>query len=334
MPVLRRFVHGHHPRVLLLAVSDRLIGTGITVGVVAVAAAAVHVYAGIRAQDRASAFHLRRATRYVALIVLLVALAGIWHVFAGRIGVVVGLFAAGLGLALQEVVASLFGWGSILAGRIFRVGDRIAMGGVEGDVIDLTPLRTMMLEMGQPPTLGSNTVDDVSTPSWVRGRQYTGRIVAIANNAVFAGPVYNYSAAFEFIWDELTMPVSYRSDWREAERIMLEEVESVSSSSEAQEAMDAMTKRYPVPRTEIEPKVFVRATDNWMELAARFVVPVRTTRTVKSELAKRIRDRFDEAGIEISSTTNEQFVRFPAGFPADADDSAGAHVAAEDARPA
>jgi hypothetical protein len=53
----------------------------------------------------------------------------------------------------------------------------------------------------------------------------------------------------------------------------------------------------PVPRTEIEPGVFLRATDDWMDLSARFVVPVRTARSLKDELTRRIRGRLDDAGI-------------------------------------
>ncbi len=239
---------------------------------------------------------------------LAVAVAGIWRVFHGRIALVVGLGAAGLGFALQQVIGAFFGWISVVSGRVFHVGDRVSLGGVEGDVIDLTPLRTTILEMGSPVELGS---EGEAAPAWVRGRQYTGRIVAVPNYLVLTEPVYNYSAVFEFIWEELTLPVSYRSDWREAERILLEEVTDVSDSAEARRAMDEMARRYPVPVSEVEPSVFVRATDNWWEMSARFVVPVRTARTVKSELTKRVRERFEQAGVEISSTTSEQFVRFP-----------------------
>jgi small-conductance mechanosensitive channel len=44
-------------------------------------------------------------------------------------------------------------------------------------------------------------------------------------------------------------------------------------------------------------------TDNWMELSARFVVGVQESRRVQDEMARRIRDRLDEAGIPISSET-------------------------------
>ena len=297
-----------HDVAVLLADTSQLVSTAIAVAAAVGVVVAVTLLVTAREQDVATRYHLRRATRWVVVILLVIALAVIWRPFGGRIGVVVGLFAAGLGLALQQVVSSLFGWINILSGRIFRVGDRISMGGVEGDVIDLTPLRTKVLEMG------SSLSEE---PSWVGGRQYTGRIVSISNNATFEAPVYNYSAIFEFIWEELTLPVPYRADWREAERILLEEVQEISSSADAERAMEVMTSRYPVPRTEVEPRVFVRATDNWMELAARFVVPVRTARRVKSDLTRRVMERFDEAGIEIASATTDVTVFTPEKQKAD-----------------
>ena len=69
--------------------------------------------------------------------------------------------------------------------------------------------------------------------------------------------------------------------------------------------MHEMQQRYPVPHSELEPRVYVRATDNYMELSARFVVPVRTSRTAVNDLTRRIRERLDEAGIPISSSTME-----------------------------
>jgi small-conductance mechanosensitive channel len=295
---------------MLLAIT-RWDWTGIVVGGAVVLVAAVEVLVVRRIDDRPARFGIKRTIRFGTGFVLLVALAGIWHVFGGHIGLVVGLGAAGLGYALQNVIGAVFGWLGILVSGIYRIGDRISLAGVEGDVIDLTPLRTVILEMGSPLELGVN----VPTTTWVRGRQYTGRVVGVPNYRVLTDPVYNYSGAFEYIWEELTIPVSYRSDWREAERILLEEVERASDSEGARHAMAEMMRRYPVPQHEIEPNVFVRATDNWWEISGRFVVPIRTVRTTKSELTKRVRERFDAAGIEIASGTMEQFVRFPEGVP-------------------
>jgi small-conductance mechanosensitive channel len=101
------------------------------------------------------------------------------------------------------------------------------------------------------------------------------------------------------------MPIAYRSDWHEAEQIIKEEAERASASLGAKGAINAMERRYPIPHAEVEPRVFVRATDNWMELSARFVVPVREARTAKDAMMRRIRERLDDAGIEIGTETSE-----------------------------
>lgn len=277
------------------SVGGRLV-TSAAVVLVAIGIAAVlgRVLAG-RAEDAYGRYYSRKVARYIVFVVLMVVLAVLWQAFAGRLGVVLGLATAGVAFAMQEVIGALAGWFNIVVGRIFRVGDRIQMGGVRGDVIDVTPLRTKVLEIGSP------SDDD----SWVKGRQYTGRIVAISNKATFTEPVYNYSAVFDFIWEELTLPVAHSGAWSEAEAILTEEVRRASASEGAKAAIEQMTRSYPVPRTEVEPRVFARATDDYLELAARFVVPVRTARSVKDELTRRVLERFADAGIEVASTTSD-----------------------------
>jgi small-conductance mechanosensitive channel len=229
-----------------------------------------------------------------------------WRAFAGQAGVVLGLMAAGVAFAMQEVIGALAGWFNILSGRIFRVGDRIDMGGVRGDVIDITPLRTKILEMG---TASSAAAAGSAEPGdWVKGRQYTGRIVSVSNKKTFTEPVFNYSSVFEYIWEEITFPIPYRGDWRQAEVIVDEEIRS-THTNEAEQAMQHMTERYPVPRAEVEPRVFVRATDNWMEVSGRFLVPVRTSRAVKDEVTRRVMERFETLGITIASQTVDATLR-------------------------
>jgi small-conductance mechanosensitive channel len=177
-----------------------------------VAIAQLVTLVGARGSDRATRYHIRRVAHFAALLVAVIAALIVWNAFSGRAGVVVGLFAAGIAFAMQEVIGALFGWVNILSGRIYRVGDRVELAGVQGDVLDITPLRTKILEMGQPPTLVPG--DSLDGASWVRGRQSTGRIVAISNKATFTDPVFNYSALLPYIWEEITLPISYRSDWR------------------------------------------------------------------------------------------------------------------------
>jgi small-conductance mechanosensitive channel len=287
----------------LLVDNESVAGRLVTTAAVLVLAVAVAMLlaplAARRAGDPLTRYHIRKATRAVVAIVGVVVLAVLWRPFAGQIGVVLGFAAAGIAFAMQEVIGALAGWVNIVSGRVFGVGDRIKMGGAHGDVIDITPLRTKILEIGTPGTVDGPVQDG----SWVRGRQYTGRIVAVSNKATFTEPVFNYSAAFEYLWEELSLPVPHDHDWPRAEQIMLEEARRVSRSDGAQEAMRQMTRRYPVPITEVQPRVFVRATDNWIELTARFVVPLRTARSVKDQLTRRVLARLEEAGIPVASQT-------------------------------
>jgi hypothetical protein len=107
------------------------------------------------------------------------------------------------------------------------------------------------------------------------------------------------------------MPIAYRSDWKTAERLMREEAEQISSGEGPQRALEEMTRRYPLRRGDVEPRVFARVTDNWIELSARYVVQVDDARVVKDELTRRLLDRFAEAGVELSSATIDVTVRRP-----------------------
>lgn len=288
------------------SVAGRLVTTVAIVAGAALLAAGLGRLLARGETDPYARYYKRKITRYVFAFIAVIAVGVTWRAFAGQAGVVLGLMAAGVAFAMQEVIGALAGWFNILSGRIFRVGDRIDMGGVRGDVIDITPLRTKILEMGTAPTTDAG--GGARSGDWVKGRQYTGRIVSVSNKKTFTEPVFNYSAVFDFIWEEITFPIPYDDDWRRAEEIVRKAVES-THTEEADEAMRHMQQRYPVPRAEIEPRVFVRATDNWMEISGRFIVPVRTSRAVKDELTRNVMAALDESGIGIASETVDATVR-------------------------
>lgn len=250
---------------------------------------------GRKSTDPFSRYYLRRVAHFLTGAVAVVALAMVWRPFSGRIGLVLGLVAAGFAFAMQEVIGAWAGWLANLTGRVYRIGDRIDIGGVRGDVVDITPLRTKLLEIGEA------TPDNVG---WVRGRQPTGRLVSVSNKKTFTESVFNYSAELDFIWEELTLSVGYDSDWERA-RVIMEEEAATASAETAPRALSAFRKRYPLRRADATARVFTRATDNYLELAARFPVSVRIARPVKDELTRRVLERFRGEGIPIASTSQD-----------------------------
>lgn len=66
-----------------------------------------------------------------------------------------------------------------------------------------------------------------------------------------------------------------------------------------------MEQLYHVTRLDFEPRVFMRLTDNWLELAVRFVVDTHGSRSVKDAISREVIAGFDEAKIGIASATYE-----------------------------
>jgi small-conductance mechanosensitive channel len=67
----------------------------------------------------------------------------------GNITVALGVAGAGIAFALQEVISSIAGWIAIMFGNFYRTGDRVQLGGIKGEVIDIGIIRTTVMEIGQ-----------------------------------------------------------------------------------------------------------------------------------------------------------------------------------------
>lgn len=252
--------------------------------------------------DVRARFWTRQGVQLVTTFLLVVLLVSVWFDDPERLATPAGLMTAGLAVALQRVILAVAGYFVILSGRIFNVGDRIAMAGVRGDVIALGYTRTTIMEMGDPPP-----VKDDDPPVWVAARQYTGRIVTVTNDKIFDEPVYNYTRDFPFIWEEMRLPIRYPDDWKRAEEILLEAVRrhSTPPAEISTRALATMRRRYGVELSDLEPRVFVRLTDNWLELAARFIVPEHGIRDVKDRISRELLEGLDAAGIGVASATFE-----------------------------
>ncbi|MEO7493420.1 MAG: mechanosensitive ion channel domain-containing protein [Massilia sp.] len=264
----------------------------------------------LRRTDRASVqtkFWSRQAVSLLAALVVVAGLLSIWFNDPARMATAFGLITAGLAFALQQVITSIAGYFVILRGATFTVGDRISMGGVRGDVIQLGFIQTTIMEMGQPPT-----VQTAEPAMWVKSRQFTGRIVTVSNSKIFAEPVFNYTQEFPYIWEEMVIPITYKADREKVESILLEAARkhAVDPHLLEQAAKDAMEDRFGLKTADLEPRVYFRITDNWLELTVRFVVPTHGIRSVKDLISRDLVSAFDQAGIGIASATYD-IVGFP-----------------------
>ena len=249
-------------------------------------------------------FWTRQGIGLLIAILLVVGILSIWFDDPTRLTTALGLVSAGLAFALQKVVTSIAGYFVILRGKTFSVGDRIMMGGVRGDVIALGFTQTTIMEMGEPATGESK-----DPGGWVKSRQFTGRIVTVANSLIFDDPVYNYTREFPFIWEEMTLNFSFSADYEQAEQILLAAVrkhtEELGKSSTR--SIHKLEEKYYVDlEKDLEPKVFYHLGDKKIEMTARFIVSDTDGREVKDVISRTLLKEFRQAGIELDSYTSEK----------------------------
>ena len=248
-------------------------------------------------------FWTRQGTGLAVLLLGALSVVSIWFDDPARLATAMGFVAAGLAFSMQRTITAFVGYLVIMRGQTFTVGDRIKMGGVRGDVIALGFLQTRILEMGQP----ADVQQQEDPGMWVRARQFTGRLVTVTNDKIFDEPVFNYSREFSFIWEEMSIPIPYRTDRERAEAILVcAAVDANARFAEPGAAeRTALQRQYGIVLDDTTPRVFWRLTDNWLELTVRFLVPEHGIRPIKDAMARRILAEFDNAGIRIASATLE-----------------------------
>ena len=140
---------------------------------------------------------------------------------------------------------------------------------------------------------------------WVRSRQYTGRIVTVSNARIFDEPVYNYTREFPFLWEELQVPIPYDADHARAERILVDVAQrhSVRLEELSADALEEMKRRYFMKSADVKPRVYMRLTDNWVELTVRFVAQDHGVRELKDAMSREVLSGLQTARIPIASAT-------------------------------
>jgi small-conductance mechanosensitive channel len=222
----------------------------------------------------------RKAVVYAATAIALIVLPLIWlEYLTVNWSMILSVTAAGLVIALSDAILSVAAWLFILVRRPYSVGDRIKIGKVTGDVIDIRLFQTTLLEVGE----------------WVSGEQSTFRLAHCPNNVLFREPIWNYTSGFPFIWDELDVTVTFESDWDKARQIMIDR--ATKGAGEIQQrvesALKQLTKKYPIKYPTLTPMVYVRIVDYGVKLTLRYLTDARRRRTTCDELSRGILQDFD-----------------------------------------
>jgi small-conductance mechanosensitive channel len=243
-----------------------------------------------RIDDATVWYQARKVASYTAAVLTIVGLLWIWVGALRQLGTFLGLLSAGVAIALSDLLKNIAGWLYILVRRPFRVDDRIEVGNVRGDVIDIRVFRTTLLEIG----------------NWVDADQSTGRIVHIPNGKVLTEEVYNATEGFGYVWHEIPVVITFESDWRRAEELVLEALLAVGggTSEEAAIRIRRASRAYKIRYTHLTPTVYLTVRQSGVLLTGRLLVDTRRRRTVEQQIWRHLLEAFEaEPAIELAYPT-------------------------------
>ena len=233
-----------------------------------------------RVKDLARFYHWRRFIVYTYSVLALVLIGRVWIKGIDSIATFLGLASAGLAIAMHDTIANLAGWLFIIWRKPFTTGDRIQIGEIAGDVIDVRLFEFSVIEIA----------------NWVHADQSTGRIVHIPNSKILRESLANYETGFKYIWHEIPVLITFESDWEKAKAILdgiaRDKAEPLSEGAQKQIQRAAM--KYLIYFTKLTPIVYTTVKDCGVLLTIRYIVKPRQRRNSEQQIWETILRAFAE----------------------------------------
>jgi len=259
----------------------RFILVGIVVIIAWMLVTLLNRLAGKSARDERRYALLKSAGYVVWLVTMVIAFTSLVP-DVGAFAISAGLIGFGITLALQKPILCFAGWIWVNTRHLYRIGDRVRIGEVRGDVVDIGILTTTLWEFGS---------------EWIGADQPSGRMISIPNSAVLEQPIYNYTRDFPYVWDEVTVAVAPEADWK----VAIEILENVADEIIGNEAMAQLISQYETElaktplRYELSktPTVHAVVGESWIDFSVRYLVNVRQMRTIKTRFYQRVLEEFE-----------------------------------------
>lgn len=247
-----------------------------------------------RAGDVKVYYTWRRAVLYTYTILLILLIGPIWIRGITSLTTFLGLASAGIAVAMHDTIANLAGWFFIIWRKPFKVGDRIEIGGIAGDVIDIRIFQFSIIEIG----------------NWVDADQSTGRIVHVPNSRVLREPLANSHIGFEYIWHEIPILITFESNWERAKQLLVgiasDYIERLSDG--AQDQIRRAAKKYLIFYGALTPIVYTSVKDSGVLLTIRYLVDPRQRRSTEQNIWEAVLNAFSkEKNIDFAYPTTRLY---------------------------
>jgi small-conductance mechanosensitive channel len=192
----------------------------------------------------------------------------------GRVSFALGVAGAGLVVSLQDVITSFAGWVAIGYLNLYKPGDRIQIGETRGDVIDISFMRTEIVETG----------------NWVSNDLYNGRVARIPNSAALKGPTFNYSQGFRFVWDEIKVPLTTESNHLLAREMLLRIADEAVAGylEEAETSWGEVSYNFRIANISLAPTATLIVNGGSLEFTVSYIVDYTNRTAMQDRLFSKI----------------------------------------------
>jgi hypothetical protein len=187
-----------------------------------------------------------------------------------------GLLTAGLAVAMQSVLVSVVGYFFLIGKYGIRVGDRIQIGTVVGEVIDIGLVRMHLMELNQQGPLGP-----------------TGRVVAFANLIVFqaSGGLFKQIPGVNLAWHETTVSLPKVDDYAILKDKMLSGINAVLgdySDEITRQTKEIERTTASTSITDNAPQVQMHLANGHMEALIRYPVHLKHAAEIDERVAEAV----------------------------------------------
>jgi small-conductance mechanosensitive channel len=229
-------------------------------------------------QDFQRRHQLLQLRRLAVIVIILLVLLFDFANELGALATVMGLAAAGIALALQNVILSVAGY-FYLSGRFgIRGGDRVQISGINGDVLEVGLFKLTMMELTEDKT----------------ARQPTGRVVVFPNSVVFQanGNFFKQAPGASFTWKEVRLTLAPECDYRLAEKQLVDVVNDVYARyrDAVQRESRALETTLNVPLETPKPQSHMNLSDTGLEMVIRYPVQTMAAAQTVDEISRRLVD--------------------------------------------
>jgi small-conductance mechanosensitive channel len=196
----------------------------------------------------------------------------------GSAATVVGFAAAGIAVALQNVILSIAGYFFLIGRFGIKAGDRVQIGGVTGDVIDIGLVKLSLMELD-----GTGT-----------HREPTGRVAVFSNAIVFqpSGNFFKQAPGTSFIWNEVRLTLAPEVDYRLAEKRILDAVDEVFARYRDRVMRDYrhLERDLNVMLETPKPQSRLHLSKNGLEIVIRYPAETYSAPQITDEISRRVLD--------------------------------------------